>query len=75
MSVKTPRQVKDELALNGVSIAQWATENGLSVFLVYELLAGRKKGLRGEAHRAAVLLGLKEGKIVSPEDVKNILAA
>jgi gp16 family phage-associated protein len=28
---------------------------------VYELLRGRLKGLRGQAHKAAVLLGLKDG--------------
>jgi gp16 family phage-associated protein len=31
--------------------------------LVSDLLNGRKKGRRGKAHRAAVLLGIKEGTI------------
>ncbi|AJZ96550.1 hypothetical protein PFLUOLIPICF7_26645 [Pseudomonas simiae] len=28
------------------------------------MLAGRKKGRRGEAHKVAVLLGMKEGIIL-----------
>jgi gp16 family phage-associated protein len=31
--------------------------------LVSDLLNGRRKGRRGEAHRAAVLLGIKDGVI------------
>lgn len=29
----------------------------------YQVLAGRKKGRRGEAHKVAVLLGMKLGTI------------
>ena len=75
MNTKTPEQVKAELGRKGISIAQWAVANSLSTFLVYELLSGRKKGNRGQAHRAAVLLGLKEGEIVEARDVKQALAA
>lgn len=31
----------------------------------YQVLAGRKKGRRGEAHKVAVLLGMKEGIILN----------
>jgi gp16 family phage-associated protein len=32
---------------------------------VYAVLNGQKKCLRGEAHRAAVLLGIKDGEITN----------
>ena len=32
----------------------------------YQVLAGRKKGRRGEAHRVAVLLGMKLGTTTVP---------
>lgn len=75
MASKSPEEVKSELARKGVSIAQWAAANGLNVMIVYGLLAGRRKGARGEAHRAAILLGLKQGEIVQPSDIKQALAA
>ena len=31
----------------------------------YQVLAGRKKGRRGEAHKVAVLLGMKDGIILN----------
>lgn len=74
MSTKTPSQVKAELAHSGISVAQWATANSLNVMIVYGVLSGRRKGSRGEAHRAAILLGLKEGEIVQPNQVKDALA-
>ena len=47
----------------GISIAQFARQNALNSNLVSDLLNGRKKGRRGEAHRAAVLLGIKVGVV------------
>lgn len=62
--VKTREQVRKELDRKGKSIREWAKEHGLPERTVYEVLAGRKKGVRGDAHRAAVLLGIKDGVIV-----------
>lgn len=61
---RTPEQVKAEFKRKGISIAQWATANGFSTNLVFEVLAGRKKAVRGQSHKIAVALGLKEGEIV-----------
>jgi gp16 family phage-associated protein len=47
----------------GVSIADFSRKHRLNKNLVSDLLNGRKKGKRGEAHRAAVLLGIKEGTV------------
>lgn len=63
MALRTPDDVRADLQRQGVSITQWAIANKFSPGLVYEVLAGRKKCLRGQAHQIAVKLGLKEGEI------------
>jgi len=70
-TIRTPAQVRDEFTRKGVSISSWAVAHGFSTALVFDLLAGRKKGLRGDAHRAAVALGLKRGEIVT--DLSQVL--
>jgi gp16 family phage-associated protein len=59
----TPEQARALLDFKGTSIAEFCREHGLNQNLVSDLLHGRKKGKRGEAHRAAVLLGIKIGEI------------
>lgn len=55
----TPEQARHWFEAAGVSISEWAQSNGFKRDLVYSLLAGRIRGTRGDAHRAAVALGLK----------------
>ncbi len=59
----TPEQARAVLDHQGVSIAEFSRKHGLNKNLVSDLLNGRIKGRRGEAHRAAVLLGIKDGVI------------
>lgn len=59
----TTEQARACLDRKGTSIAQFSRDHGLNKNLVSDLLNGRKKGRRGEAHRAAVLLGIKDGEI------------
>lgn len=59
----TPEQARAELDRHGTSIAEFCRTHGLNKNLVSDLLNGRKKGRRGQAHRAAVLLGIKDGVI------------
>lgn len=61
--MKTAEQVKEDLYRRGKSVPQVAKEIGVSPRIVYELLRGRLKGRRGDAHRAAVLLGMKRGVV------------
>lgn len=63
-TLKTPAQAKAELAHKGLSVASWARAHKVGRSLVYEILAGRKKCLRGDSHKVAVLLGMKAGEIV-----------
>ena len=47
----------------GGSAKEWAEQHQLTPSTVYAVLNGQKKCLRGESHRAAVLLGIKEGTV------------
>jgi gp16 family phage-associated protein len=59
----TPEQARAQLDRAGISIAEFCRTYSLNKNLVSDLLNGRKKGRRGESHRAAVLLGIKQGEI------------
>ena len=62
-NVKTAEEVRADLVRRGKSVRQVAKEIGVSERIIFELLRGRIKGRRGKAHRAAVLLGMKDGVI------------
>ncbi len=57
------KEARQAFVANGVSIAHWAKRHGVSVNLVYEVLAGRTCRY-GESHKIAVLLGMKDGVIL-----------
>jgi gp16 family phage-associated protein len=59
--LRTPDQAKEWLAYQGISAAEFCREHGLPTSLVYEILNGRKRCLRGMSHNIAVLLGMKHG--------------
>ncbi|WP_336332327.1 DNA-binding protein [Pseudomonas putida] len=52
---------RQRLEIQGITVKDFAIQNGLHPSTVYAVINGQKKCLRGEAHRAAVLLGIKEG--------------
>lgn len=57
----SPQEAKANLHKRGITIREWARQNGLSERIVHEVLRGRFKGMYGQSHRAAVLLGIKDG--------------
>lgn len=57
----TREQARKEFDRRGLSIKEWARAHGLSERIVYGVLRGDKKGIRGQAHKAAVLLKIKDG--------------
>ena len=65
--IRTPEEVRADLAARGITVRAWSKANGVSEAIVHGLLNGRKKGRYGESHRAAVLLGLKPGVIDEPD--------
>lgn len=56
----TPEQVKANLVKQGKTLTQWARENNINYRTAQAVLGGTNRGRHGEAHRAAVALGLKE---------------
>ncbi|GFM49063.1 DNA-binding protein [Pseudomonas capsici] len=63
--IRTAAQAKAWLEQQGKSVQEFARENNIDPATTYQVLAGRKKGRRGEAHKVAVLLGMKIGVIPS----------
>jgi len=61
--IMTPDQVRAEFDKYGISISSWAKENGYPSALVYQVLKGDKRCLRGMSHEIAVKLGLKIGEV------------
>lgn len=61
MVALTPEQVRVTFEQSGVTVADWARTHGFPPSVVYALLAGRSRGRRGDAHRAAIALRLKIG--------------
>ena len=62
--MKTTEEVRADMARPGVTAAAWARKNGVAPETVRGVLLGRIKGRSGEAHKVAVLLGIKDGEIV-----------
>lgn len=70
-AILTHEQARALLDREGLSIAEFSRKHGLNKNLVSDLLNGRKKGKRGEAHRAAVLLGIKEGVVPAEPSIAD----
>lgn len=60
--IKSIKQVRDDFISSGTSIAEWARVNNFSPDLVYRILKNNKVPQRGESHKIAVKLGIKEQK-------------
>ena len=60
--VKSIKQVRDEFINSGTTISEWARDNNFSPDLVYRIFKNNKVPQRGESHKIAVKLGIKEQK-------------
>jgi len=58
-SLRTPTEARAWLLRHGVTITEWAHVHGFKPSVVASLLAGRSQGNWGEAHQAAIALGLR----------------
>lgn len=57
---RVPSEIKREVFLvNGISMKSWAEARGFNPMLVYQILTGRRKCLRGQSHNIARELGMK----------------
>jgi gp16 family phage-associated protein len=63
MPLKTREEVRIEFDRNGTSVSAWAANHNIPRQIVEGLSTGKLKGRRGQAHNAAVMLGLKEGVV------------
>lgn len=68
--VCTVEEVRQEFQRRGISVSDWARQQGVSAQLTYRILSGRTAGLRGQSHTICVLLGLKPGVICAATDLK-----
>lgn len=57
------RDAREALERKGQTAKDFAKKNQLNPSTVYAVLSGQSQCRRGEAHRAAVLLGIKDGVI------------
>lgn len=57
------QQARETLDKRGQSAKDFAEQHNLNPSTVYAVLSGQSRCRRGEAHRAAVLLGIKDGVI------------
>lgn len=62
--LKTLDQVRDEFNYRGESVTGWALKHDVNPESVKKVLSGDSKCLRGNAHKIAVLLGIKHGVII-----------
>ncbi|RJG05265.1 DNA-binding protein [Noviherbaspirillum cavernae] len=60
---------------SGISVAEWARVRGFSTGLVYQVLEGRRKCLRGQSHQIAIALGLKRGMTLEMDELSRRLIA
>ncbi len=56
---QTPATASAWVKAHGVAVAELARHNDLPRLVLVDLLRGRLRGHRGQAHRAAIVLGLK----------------
>ena len=56
---QTPETAGNQIRLKGLCVSEISRHTGIGRHTFVDLLSGKQKGLRGNAHRAAVLLGLK----------------
>lgn len=61
--LKSCGEVKATFHSHGIAIKHWAEDHQVHFNSVNEVVAGRKRCIRGDAHAIAVLLRLKSGNI------------
>jgi len=62
-TIRTPQEVRNEFIYKGVSMASWARANGFNKATLSQVLSGCNTATRGQGHKIAVLLGIKDGEI------------
>lgn len=63
-TIRTPQDVRNEFIRKGISLASWARENGFDKATVSQVLSGCNAATRGQGHKIAVMLRIKDGEII-----------
>lgn len=63
ISEQARQEAREALERRGQTAKRFAQQHNLNPSTVYAVLSGQSHCRRGEAHRAAVLLGIKDGVI------------
>lgn len=71
MKTRTPAQARAWLKAHGIEQNELAKQLGVPRMVIVDLLRGRCKGDRGQAHKAAIALGLKPSP--DPNDAPPIV--
>ncbi|WP_083292455.1 DNA-binding protein [Janthinobacterium sp. HH104] len=69
--IRTPTEVLKEFHERGISVAAWSRFNGFNPTLVYRVLQAKRVPTRGQSHRIAVALGLKQGLMDQELELMN----
>lgn len=59
----TRKEARENISRQGKSLTQWAEENGLTLSVVRDVFRKDNPCHFGMSHKAAVLLGIKDGII------------
>jgi gp16 family phage-associated protein len=62
--LRTPQEIKAEWLRKGLGQNDWARRHGFRPATVSHVLNGINKATKGDGHKIAVLLGIKDGEIV-----------
>jgi gp16 family phage-associated protein len=57
--LRSATEARQWMHAEGLSVAAWAADRGFPAALVYAVISGRRKCLRGQSHRIAQALGMK----------------
>ena len=57
--MKTKEEASQWFADRGITISEWALARKFNPALVYQVLAGTRKAVRGDSFKIAVALGMK----------------
>lgn len=60
---KTAEEVRNELSRKGISVSEWARQNGFKQSAVSGVLLGKRTCRYGVSHAIAVRLGMKQGEL------------
>ncbi len=73
IQIRQVDETKDLIEQSGVSLSEWARANGFSTGLVYQVMAGKRKCMRGQSFKIAVALGIKGGTPLDVEQLSQLL--